>query len=596
MLRRVAHAPEGKSTTLEPDISASKRLVQLLDYDKKGFISEDNIYNTCFAVGLDLSVSDMRAITDVEPKGRAEAFMKVLSDYRLSIDEVEELVDFFVRTRRQRRPDKFVYMKRREFFVKRFLALYIPGLAFRLSHFFPRLTPYEEGTYAIMQNVLGVFDQIVIFLTYLCLVLLFTGISSISVWNVTAIIVLNIPIGWGPQSSREAYSWSEEGTVRRHVWQRKLTVLRYTEIHLKDGSIIDGMASLTRMFRACNTLDELTLISQLTPLSFMNQKKQATSGRRRSSVADDFTGLTQDMGKKQRDQMDDKFNIMIFGWNKLGPFLKALLLTSIPTVVRRLKGESTIFDDTHSGTDVAVDIMMSIFILLTAFFVTLVILKDARTEISSGRKWVEYLLGSIQPEDEPLGKGMLSEESFMFRLDSTEAIKGFASFYRFTSSYVNFNNNYHVSSFESLGVICIASVILLFVGSVLDFEVDVWNVYLMATALEIWPVVLTGLFNIVKVDELLTKRLTQYLRHQRRMNENILREDFTVKQLSPEDSSRLVRACGSLNALIEEIEDTHKNILLLGKLGLNKGNMVKLTGAMAAGIFTTIMRSAINLD
>ena len=51
-------------------LTASERLIQLLDYDRKGFISTEDILNTCFAIGLDLSVPDMREIIDVEPKVR----------------------------------------------------------------------------------------------------------------------------------------------------------------------------------------------------------------------------------------------------------------------------------------------------------------------------------------------------------------------------------------------------------------------------------------------------------------------------------------------------------------------------------------------
>jgi hypothetical protein len=111
---------------------------------------------------------------------------------------------------------------------------------------------------------------------------------------------------------------------------------------------------------------------------------------------------------------------------------------------------------------------------------------------------------------------------------------------------------FHASSFVMLGTVCAASVIVIFIGSVLELEMDVWNTYLMATATIIWPIVLRGLFNVVKIDELLDVRLQRYLRHQRRLNEKILR--LGEKHHSSEDAVKLRRVCEEVNSLIEEIQ------------------------------------------
>lgn len=224
MLRRIAHAPEGETTKLVPEISASERLTQLLDYDKKGFISKEDIYNTCFAVVLDLSVSDMKAITDVEPKRHAEMFMGVLMDYNLPIGEVEELVDYFTRTRLQRRPDKFKHLPRSEYFIKRFIELYTPIAALFIDKFIPNVTPDEQSVYNITRNVLSGFDQFALALIYTSLILTVTSISNISPLTVIAVLSVSLPVGWGSHSARESYYLSSEGTVLKNAWQRRLMI------------------------------------------------------------------------------------------------------------------------------------------------------------------------------------------------------------------------------------------------------------------------------------------------------------------------------------------------------------------------------------
>ena len=594
-MRRVAHTAPGDIPDLEcgimDNMKASESLLQLLDYDKKGFISVEDILNTCFAIGLDLSVPDMREITDITPKLRADAFMRLLDGYNLTIDEVEKLVRYFTQTRRQRRPDRFEYLPKSSYLIKRLLSLCTPGSALFIEKFIPNFTPYEKGVFSITRSVLGSLCQVVLVFIYTCLVLTGTGTSSVSWKEVLSICLTSLPTGWGSQAARDSFSWSKEGTVRRFLWQRRLSILRHTRIHLKGGSMIDGMTCISRMFTSCETYGELKLLCQDTPLSFANRLKHTTRQRRRSSASDDLKELERGEELKQRGQMDEKYNIGVASWNKILPLVTALLLAGLPTVVRHLKGDSTLLGYTD-GYDFAVDLMLMVFILLTIFFVSLVILKDARTEIAYCRGWCEFLLRSIQAE-EFSRESIQIGESISFRLDSTDAVEGFAALYKFMSSYIFFNLDFHMAAFESLGLVCLASVILIFIGSVLDMEVDVWNTYPMASAILIWPVVLMGLLDIVKIDVLLTEDLSKYLRHQRRMNEKIAR--MGEKQLSPEERTELKKASEEIDFLIEEISDTHVTIRLLGKLKLNRGNMVRLASGMAVAIFTTIMRSAVKM-
>ncbi|GMI37014.1 hypothetical protein TrCOL_g7833 [Triparma columacea] len=598
-MRRVAPDREDE-TQIEQKISSVRRLTELLDYDKKGFISKEDIYNTCYAIGLELSLEDMEQITEVEPNKHAEVFMGVLADFELSIDEVEALFNYFTRTRRQRRPDGFKYLPRGVYFIRRLLGLYTPVAAFFMDNLMPKLTPHEQSLFSITRNVIGGFDQLVLVLIYTSLFLTATGVSNISPMSIFAILSMNLPIGWGSQAARESFYWSTEGGVKKSLWQRRLMILRYTPIRLKDGTSINGLASLTRIFKACNTVHYLQIVLQASPLAFFNQEKNSISCRRRSSMGKaQENDLLEELKEAKlenrhvsRIQLDKKFNIIKLDFGKMIPLFVGVLLAALPTTVRVMKGGVA---SNHSGVDAAVEAMVALFVLLTVFFTVLVILKDANKELEFDRKWVECLLATIQPDDEPRKTVGVNAKFLEIRLDTSAAVEGFTALYKFLKAYtVHWNMQFHASSFVMLGTVCAASVIVIFIGSVLELEMDVWNTYLMATATIIWPIVLRGLFNVVKIDELLDVRLQRYLRHQRRLNEKILR--LGEKHHSSEDAVKLRRVCEEINSLIEEIQDTHKTIKLLGKIPLNKTNMVRLAGAMAAGIFTTILRSAYDFD
>lgn len=300
---------------------------------------------------------------------------------------------------------------------------------------------------------------------------------------------------------------------------------------------------------------------------------------------------------QEQDQTNKWYNVFSLHWHKLLPFMSAILLAALPRTVRKIRGESTLMDSTRPGADTAVDVSLILIITISIFLMSLGMLKDAKDELEFFRRLVRLLLESIQPEDEPREMDrLIMEEEIQFKLDTLPAIEGFTALYKFTSSYVLFRTKFHLAAFGMLSTVCVASVVVIFIASVFYSEIDVWNSYLCAFSILVWPLVLIILFNIVKTDELLTVRLKQYLRHQRRMNEKTARGMGVEGQLSVEDRAQLKRSSDEIDALVEEIEDTHKTIRFLGKLPLNKSNMLKLAGAMPAGIFTTIMRSAIKLE
>lgn len=118
-----------------------------------------------------------------------------------------------------------------------------------------------------------------------------------------------------------------------------------------------------------------------------------------------------------------------------------------------------------------VDVSLVFVILVNIFFVTLLLLKDANSELVFGRKLLDVLLRTIQPVDNPREGTM--DENLAISLNSVEAVSAFSPLYKFVSSYVLFRLRFHLASFEILSAICVAFVIVVFVASVPDLEMKV---------------------------------------------------------------------------------------------------------------------------
>lgn len=175
-----------------------------MDLYNLGFITKDQVLDACFAIGFDVGVDEMREVTDVDPKMRAEAFLALLSCYEYPIDEVSELVDFFKRTRIQRRPDNFRHLPTFEYFWRRYLGIGIPFGALFLDKFIPKFTSFEALIFKISRNVLGGFVTISVSLGHLNLVLTSSGKSTFSPLTVAFTCVLVSFVAMGSQAWRES--------------------------------------------------------------------------------------------------------------------------------------------------------------------------------------------------------------------------------------------------------------------------------------------------------------------------------------------------------------------------------------------------------
>ena len=104
------------------------------------------------------------------------------------------------------------------------------------------------------------------------------------------------------------------------------------------------------------------------------------------------------------------------------------------------------------------------------------------------------------------------------------------------------------------------------------------------------------LLSIVDMHGLLNIKTIQMLRHQRRLNLEALALDRKSgeRNMSETRMEELRLANEALQQMWERIEDTHRPVKMFRLLPLTKLNLAKLGAAVAAGLFTTVMRSAID--
>jgi len=62
---------------------------------------------------------------------------------------------------------------------------------------------------------------------------------------------------------------------------------------------------------------------------------------------------------------------------------------------------------------------------------------------------------------------------FLMRLDTPAAVESFDSLYGFVNAACEYAGAYHLAPMSTMCAVCVCSVVTVFAGSVLDFEIDV---------------------------------------------------------------------------------------------------------------------------
>jgi hypothetical protein len=144
-------------------------------------------------------------------------------------------------------------------------------------------------------------------------------------------------------------------------------------------------------------------------------------------------------------------------------------------------------------------------------------------------------------------------------------------------------------------MICVASVVAVFVGSVIELEIDAWNVMLFVMGGGVLIVSMRVFMLIVVMHGRLGATTVKMLWHQRRLNEEAIERLEHLATLDEAKIRSLLIASKKIDRLREAISIVHRPLVLFGAVPLTKENVVKASVAMAAALFTTVLRTSINM-
>ena len=139
-------------------------------------------------------------------------------------------------------------------------------------------------------------------------------------------------------------------------------------------------------------------------------------------------------------------------------------------------------------------------------------------------------------------------------------------------------------------LVAIFATVLVFLMALYNMPLDVTMVLLFVLGLVISIIMTYLFFNTAKTHSILVNNVVWGLNAQRRKN-NI---EIDWHEYDQEKISDLKRANTKISDLAEQIVDEHKPVLLWNVLPLTKQNVIKLGGALAASLFTTVLRVALS--
>jgi hypothetical protein len=595
------------SLTLAPE--QLERWIKTLDRERKGYVANRDLYHALYACGLEPTPHEMAKITadaSLTPADRARALLELLDALGVSQDTCTNLVIYYRREGFQLRPDSFKYLTYKAFFVTRFLSYLVPFSAFFVQHWqHPNSTPFEKSPYKMIRFLL---TPIMIFTTsvyYVELAMWLTGMTTtIRGSEIVTTFLTLCGIGLATQVAREGMTCSREGQALKQDVMEKAVALRYTTLTLANGNVVKGTAALTYFARACTgrqaeASNFLKNVCRSSGLEWHNSKNIVPDAakRRASSIAselqeslDAFRGETEAADSI----VQQRYNFFrIDGGFKVFSWIVALAFCTVPTVVGLARGEVTIIDADATTPDIWADASSIVVVVLGVVIVVNGVLKTAVVELDTADSFCKFLLGTVGD-----GSGWQNKQNeeldFRLRLDSPEAVENFEVLYNFFRSAAYSRGLYHKAPFQFLIIICLSCVGTVFVGSAMDMELDTWNVMMFLEGGGVLFVMTKVFFKLVLLHQRLGKDMLVMLRNQRRLNRKLINKERLAATRNDELMNILAVTCDNIDLLCESIADAHKPMVLLGVIPLTKENVIKGATAITAGLFTTLLRSAVN--
>jgi hypothetical protein len=148
-------APDEHGERLPPDEHGERlhEWIKLLDTTHKGYVSKQDIVHATHACGIEPTRPDITAVVSLpSPLLRASASLELFGDLGCPFDTAKERLSYYRAEKVQLRPDGFVYMPQRRYFVLRLFSYLVPFAAVLLQHkFAARCTPEEQSLWGALR-------------------------------------------------------------------------------------------------------------------------------------------------------------------------------------------------------------------------------------------------------------------------------------------------------------------------------------------------------------------------------------------------------------------------------------------------------------
>jgi hypothetical protein len=316
-------------------------------------------------VGLDITPSEMSSVCDLETSDlRASASLQLFTRLGCPFDVSEDLIKYYRQHKHQPRPDGFKYMEERAYFWARLVGYLVP---FAALYYQPSMvpgqngTPFEQSVYRLTTG-LGYATAAIAIAMLAQFGIIGAGITTdaVSIFEVLTIHSGLVGLVWATQCSRELAKCKTE-IVGETRMRKSIAALRATTLKLTNGKVIKGFNVLLILAKATPGFEKsswafLFYITQPTCLSYFNSKKNAAGGgRRRSSMIDEVEALRgKDADADERAAEHNKRrNLCSASMRNIVPYAVGLMIASVGTVTKELKGEPNVVSTEASRTRTA---------------------------------------------------------------------------------------------------------------------------------------------------------------------------------------------------------------------------------------------------
>jgi hypothetical protein len=434
------------------------------------------------------------------------------------------------------------------------------------------------------------------------MVLCFLGYTpSVALSEVVAVYIILLGTGLATQTAKEGMIHSQSGQRVNQRYMESIVALRYTKFTLTNGSVLKGPDVLTQITRACVDRAEadavLLVVTAASGLAHRNAESIPPEHRRRSSsISDDLRESVavfqhDNVEEQAHETMNNKFNAFSLDGRpvKMMMWVIALAAAAIPTVVGKLRNETTMIDEEATAVEIASDIGSIVVLIVGSGLLSFGALRVALTELSVCDNWARFLSGSICA-----GTGWRNRQNealdFHFRLDTREAVESFEVLYTCVRTVCHAYGQFHLAAFEILMILSNGAIIMVFASSIMDVEVDSWLVLLFTMGGGVLLTMAAVFMKLVRLHDRLGASMVKLLRHQRRLNEELIEDEKDAAK-----AEALAVASRYISRMCESIADVHEPLKVIGVISLTKENVVKGTVAMIAALVTTLLRQSINL-